>query len=80
MDTIDNLTTEERIAKLKECIGLELDMCDIVNTPTVCQASSTPEGKQLMIQNIFEYCIKMNLEVGQAIVEYEKNFNPNIPD
>lgn len=68
------------IAELRDQVRVqaerELEFCNQVDTPTVCQMITTPEGKEKIIELILEYVGNSGQTVSQAIVSIEREFNP----
>lgn len=69
---------QEKIEKLKELIGIELDLCDSYKTPIVCANASNPKTRENIINVILDICLKGNVTVDEAIDQYERTFNPNM--
>lgn len=66
--------------KIKDLIKQELSFCECENVPFVCANKSTPEGETKMVQLVFDYVLRKNVSISDAIVEVETEFNPNISD
>lgn len=69
-----------KIEKLKELIGIELDLCDSYKTPVVCANASNPETRENIVNVILDLCITGKISVDEAIDTYERTFNPNMAD
>lgn len=69
---------QEKIEKLKELIGIELDLCDSYKTPIVCANASNPKTRENIINVILDICLQGNVTVDEAIDQYERTFNPNM--
>lgn len=67
---------KEKIDKIKELALQELEFCDEVDTPYVCQMIATEEGKKMVITQIVELVGKRGISIGDAIVEIEQTSNP----
>lgn len=70
---------EKKIERLKELIGIELDLCNSIETPYVCAEASKPESRAKITELIMNMCLKSNgeMSVDDAIDQYERTFNPN---
>lgn len=67
---------KEKIKKLKELAEQELEFCDEVDTPYVCQMITTESGKKKVIDQIVELVGKRSITISDAIVEIEQTANP----
>lgn len=56
----------------------ELEFCDEVDTPYVCNLISTPEGKQKIIDQIIEYVGTNGMTISEAITFIERQSNPQL--
>lgn len=67
-----------QIAELKLLIKTQLEMCNVVDTPMVCQMHHKEYDKlqSLIISRIVE----QSMSIGDAIISIEKELNPNIAD
>lgn len=66
--------------ELLDLIEAEMNFCDSENTPFLCaNLSAGPESKAKIIKLIADYVIK-NRTISQAILDCERDFNPNIAD
>jgi len=74
------MATEKEIQEIKDLIEQELSFCEVMNTPFLCANLSSPEGKQKMIDLVFSYVVKRKIYINDAILEVERDFNPNIAD
>jgi hypothetical protein len=70
----------EKLQEIRSLIEAELDQCNGKDTPVVCSNASDPEARPMLVDAILQTVISRKITVGQAIVEYEKEFNLNIPD
>ena len=71
---------QEKIEKLNDLIGAELDLCDSYKTPTICSNASDPESRKNLIDTLRKMCIEGGISVDEAIDKYERTFNPNMAD
>jgi hypothetical protein len=71
---------ENVIEKLKELrlhVEHELEFCNIVDTPYVCNAiHSKPEEKNQIINYVVELVVKKGITISMAIAETEFELNP----
>lgn len=70
---------QKKIDRLKELIGIELDLCNSSETPYVCAEASKPESRAKITDLIMNMCLKSDgeMSVSDAIDQYERTFNPN---
>lgn len=76
--TMDN--TEQLEQQLISAIETQLDLCDGVDTPTVCQMLSTKQGRQSIIKLISKKVVVGHMDITEAIVSIETEFNSNSLD
>lgn len=76
--TTANEEYQQKIEKLKDLIGIQLDQCDSATTPTVCASASDPKARIELVQLILEMCLEGGISVDDAIDQYERTFNPNM--
>ncbi len=69
----------ENLERLKELIKAELELCDAISTPTVCEMN-TIENYAELERLIINKVAHQGLSIGQAIVELEKEYNINLID
>lgn len=77
MSDIKNFTTDQLMTRLKELIAIELDHCNKVDWPYVCNMTGTPEGKKQVEDMIIKQCTTSGITVGQALEKIERAYNPN---
>lgn len=66
--------------RLYEQIEAELSFCDKKHTPFICEnIIDGGDSKQKMVKLIADYVVK-NRTISQAILDVERDFNPNIAD
>ena len=70
----------DKIVLLKEQIKIQLSMCNDTDTPLVCANISTKEGYELVEDFIINQVIENGLSIGQSVLQYEMEFNPNMLD
>lgn len=68
----------ELIAQVKAAAEKELEYCNSIDTPAVCQMISEPDGKQKIIDLIVEYVGRNGMTVGEAINYIERENNPQL--
>lgn len=69
--------TDPIIEVLNQTIKDFLKNCSPDNTPTVCNFISTTVGKEAIIELIKKKIILQNITIGEAIIEIEREYNPN---
>jgi hypothetical protein len=73
----NKMTREQKIAKLKELIAIELDNCKDLDWPYVCHMKNNPEGKRAIEEMVVEQCMVSGITVGQALDRVERAYNAN---
>ncbi|HRG37070.1 MAG TPA: hypothetical protein PK289_00930 [Bacteroidia bacterium] len=68
----------ELIAQVKEAAEKELQYCNSIDTPAVCQMIGDAEGKKKIIDLIVEYVGRNGMTVGEAINYIERENNPQL--
>ena len=68
----------ELIAQVKAAAEKELQYCNSVDTPAVCQMISDAAGKEKIINLIVEYVGRNGMTVGEAINYIERENNPQL--
>lgn len=72
--------TKALYQQLLETIEAEMEYCSAENTPFICaNLSKGGESKDMIIKLIAEYVMK-NRTIGQAILDCERDHNPNMAD
>ena len=71
---------QKKIDRIRELIGIELDLCDKYKTPYVCAEASDPVSRAKITELILNICLKSEgkMSVDDAIDQYERTFNPNM--
>lgn len=65
------------IKDVKDVLAQYLKYCNEKRTPYVCQLKSTPEGYKKVEDFVLRVVIKGGNKVGFAIMEMERQLNPN---
>lgn len=68
----------EKIKELKDLIRTSLDLCDEYQTPKVCQMKADGDSYKLLEENIIDRVVKGGHSISDAILQIEKENNPNI--
>lgn len=68
---------KELINQVKEGAAKELEYCNQIDTPYVCNLISDKAGKDKIIDLIVEYVGKNGMTIGEAINYIERDNNPN---
>jgi hypothetical protein len=76
----NGLTPEQKMARLKELIAIELDSCKNLDWPYVCHMKESAEGKKALEEMVIEQCTKSGITVGQALDRIERAYNANKMD
>jgi hypothetical protein len=74
------METTSKVEKLRELIVAEIELCDQSNTPYICSNASDLDVKAQMVETILQTVLSRKMQIGQAILEYEQEFNPNMLD
>ena len=69
---------KELIAQVKAGAEKELEYCNSIDTPAVCQLINDPKGKEMIIDLIVEYVGKNGMTIGEAINYIERDNNPQL--
>ena len=73
MSKIKELIEQVRIAALRE-----LEYCNQIDTPAVCQMINDEKGKEEVVNLIIEYVGKNGMSIGEAINYIERDNNPQM--
>lgn len=73
MDKVKELIEQVRVAALKE-----LEHCNAIDTPAVCQMINDAEGKEKIVNLIIEYVGRNSMTIGEAINYIERENNPQL--
>ena len=68
---------ENLIQNVKNVLAKYLKYCNEKRTPYVCNLKSTPEGYKKVEDFVLRVTIKGGNKVGFAIMEMERQLNPN---
>lgn len=66
--------------RLNELITIELDNCNDIDWPYVCQMASNPETRKQVEGMIMQQIDASGISVGDAIERIERAYNPNKMD
>lgn len=69
----------ENLDRLKELIKAELELCESISTPIVCEMNN-PENYEELERFIINKVAHQGLTIGQAILEIEREYNINLID
>lgn len=73
----DIVENEIIINDVKNILAQYLKFCNEKRTPYVCSLKSTPEGYKKVEEFVLKVVIKGGNKVGFAIMEMERQLNPN---
>ncbi len=83
--TVVEYLTNEKMSKVKDLIEQvkesakkELEFCNSIDTPAVCQLISDAKGKEMVVKLIVEYVGKNGMTIGEAINYIERENNPQL--
>lgn len=62
----------EIINEVKHIANRELDLCNVEETPAICQMIHSPKGREKIVNLIVEYVGKRGISVSEAIVLIER--------
>jgi len=77
---MQNDNSEEILKNLRQRISTHLDLCDSVDTPTVCSMIADAEGKEKIIDLVVKKVIQQKLDIPEAIIAIDNEFDPNSID
>ena len=69
---------KELIEKVRIAAEKELEHCNGVDTPAVCQLINDAKGKNMVLDQICEYVGKNGMTIGEAINYIERTNNPEL--
>lgn len=69
---------KELIEQVKKGAENELQYCNVIDTPAVCQLISDEKGKKMVIDLIVEYVGNNGMTIGEAINYIERENNPRL--
>lgn len=71
-----------QLERLRQSINSQLELCDSVDTPTICSmlADNDPSAKEKLVDLIIKKIVNQKMDIPQAIVAIETEFNPNMMD
>ena len=69
---------KELIEQVRQGAIKELEYCNSIDTPAVCQMISDPKGKTMVVDLIIEYVGKNGMSIGEAINYIERDNNPQL--
>jgi hypothetical protein len=67
-----------KLTELKDLIKVQLEMCDPIDTPIICQMRTNEYAN--LEKQIITQIVEQGKTIGDAIISIEKEFNPNIAD
>ena len=68
---------QDKMNRLKELIAIELDDCNDVDWPYVCNMAANPKTRAQVEAMIIEQVKAFGISVGEALERIERAFNPN---
>jgi hypothetical protein len=68
---------QDKMARLKELIAIELDSCNKTDWPYVCHMASNKETRKQVEEMIIEQVRASGISVGGALERIERAYNPN---
>ena len=68
---------QETIEVVKHLAYKELDYCNSIDTPYLCNAIKTPAGLESAVDQIVELVGKQGISITMAIAKIESGMNPN---
>jgi len=71
-------TYQLNLEELRDDIRAQLDLCDVEDTPMVCEMKDTPTGYQLIEEAIVNKSVIEGLSISDAIRSIEQEYNPNL--
>jgi hypothetical protein len=74
------MANDDNIQKLSELIDIELDGCNKLDWPHVCNMASNPKTRKEIKDMIIKQCATSGCSVGVAMDNIEKAYNPNRMD
>ena len=68
---------EKLIGRVKRVLAEYLEVCNEERTPYICKLKETPQGYKVVEDFVIKVVIKGGNNVGFAIMEMERQLNPN---
>jgi hypothetical protein len=68
---------EKQIKELKELLAIELDSCDRLSWPYICNMKSNKKGYESIEKMVIQMCEQSGCSIGTALDRIERDFNPN---
>jgi hypothetical protein len=66
--------------ELIEAINNELDLCDFYETPIICNMKSDAATREMLIKEIEKRVLQQHIDIADAIVQIDNEYNPNTLD
>ena len=63
---------------LRNSIEQQLQYCDPETTPKLCELLTVEENRDNIKDDVVHYVKKDGLSIAQAIVQVERDYNPNL--
>ena len=71
------MAENDKLARLKELIAIELDSCNKLDWPYVCHMAGSPDTRKQVEQMVIEQVLQSGISVGGALERIERAYNPN---
>lgn len=66
--------------QLRAAIAAQLDYCDVDTTPKLCEMLRIEGNYEKVMEDVTRYVRKDGLLIAEAIIQVERDYNPNIID
>ena len=63
---------------VKTLIKAQLEYCDVATTPRLCELLSYPDNRPKLERQILDYIREDGLTIAEAILQVERDYNPNL--
>lgn len=64
--------------QVKALIRAQLEYCDVETTPKLCELLMFPENRPKLERQILDYIKEDGLTIAEAILQVERDYNPNL--
>ena len=64
--------------QVKVLIRAQLEYCDVETTPKLCELHHYPENRDKIERAVLAYVREEGLTIAEAIIQLERDYNPNL--
>jgi hypothetical protein len=74
------MESENLLQQLTDRVNTLLDLCDPNDTPIICDMISSEESKQKLVDLIIKKVVEQKINVEEAIIAVNNEYDPNSID